>query len=122
MYFYEYWSSWRWRVISRDATLQQLKNSGSLRFMKGAVVRKILNYEESLKVINLLQDKYESDKIANQNLVQKVFDNDYFAELDNIKAARRDSSGRDFDVHDKEVNEFLNRNIVLNSYDKNTLF
>ena len=122
LYFYEYWSSWRWRVISRDATLQQLKNSGSLRFMKGGVVRKILNYEESLKVINLLQDKYESDKIANQNLVQKVFDNDYFAELDNIKAARRDSSGRDFDVHDKEVNEFLNRNIVLNSYDKNTLF
>ena len=122
LYFYEYWSSWRWRIISRDATLQQLKNSGSLRYMKSDVVRKILNYEESLKVINLLQDKFEPDKIANMSLVQKVFDNDYFAELDNIKGARKDSSNRDFDVHDIEVKAFLSRDIALNSYDKNILF
>ena len=122
LYFYEYWSSWKWRIISRDATLQQLKNSGSLRYMKSDVVRKILNYEESLKVINLLQDKFEPDKIANMSLVQKVFDNDYFAELDNIKGARKDSSNRDFDVHDIEVKAFLSRDIALNSYDKNILF
>ncbi|HLG41046.1 MAG TPA: hypothetical protein VI461_15300 [Chitinophagaceae bacterium] len=122
LYYYEYWSGWRWRIISRDATLQQLKNSGSLRYMNSQLVRSILNYEESLKVIYLLQDKYEPEKIENWKLVQKVFDNDYFTELDRIKAARKDSSGRNFNVTDKEVMAFLSKNIVLNTYDKSTLF
>lgn len=122
LYFYEYWSGWRWKVISRDATLQQLKNSGSLRYMKSELVRNILNYEESLKVIYLLQDKYEPEKIENLKLVQKVFDSDYFTELDRIKAARKDSSGRNFNVADQEVIAFLGRNIVLNTYDQSTLF
>ena len=122
LYYYEYWSGWRWRIVSRDATVQQLKNSGSLRYMKSKLVRNILDYEESLKIIYLLQDKYEPEKIENWNLVQKVFDNDYFAELDKIKAARRDSSGRNFNVTDKEVTAFLNRNIALNTYDKSVLF
>src|SRR4026207_1033154 len=51
LYYYEYWSGWRWSVISRDATLQQMKNSGSLRYMKKELVKKILDYEESLKLI-----------------------------------------------------------------------
>src|SRR6185503_20833475 len=33
IYYYEYWSGWRWSIISRDATLQQLKNSGALRYL-----------------------------------------------------------------------------------------
>jgi len=122
LYYYEYWSGWRWRIVSRDATLQQLKNSGSLRYMKKELVRNILNYEESLKIIYLLQDKFESEKNENWKLVQKVFDNDYFDELDRIKAAKRDSSGRNFNINDKEVTTFLSKNIPLNMYDKNTLF
>ena len=122
LYYYEYWSGWRWRIVSRDATVQQLKNSGSLRYMKSKLVRNILDYEESLKIIYLLQDKYEPEKIENWNLVQKVFDYDYFADLDQIKAARRDSSGRNFNVTDKEVTAFLNKNIALNTYDKSVLF
>jgi hypothetical protein len=122
LYYYEYWSGWRWRIISRDATLQQLKNSGSLRYLKSNVVRNILNYEETLKVIYLIQDKFEPEKIQNWNLVQKIFDNDYFDELDRLPAARRDSSEKHFDVNDPGLQEFLNKNIPLNSYDKNVLF
>jgi hypothetical protein len=122
LYYYEYWSGWRWRIVSRDATLQQLKNSGSLRYMNNELVRNILNYEESIKVIYLLQDKYEPDKIENWKLVQKVFDNDYFDELDRIKAARKDSSGRNFNVAGEEVTAFFSKNIPLNTYDKSTLF
>ena len=122
LYFYEYWSGWRWRVISRDATLQQLKNSGALRYLKNELVRNILNYEESLKIIYLLQDKYEPDKIENWKLVQKVFDNDYFDELDRIKAARKDSSGRNFNMADEEVMKFSGKNIALNTYDRSVLF
>lgn len=122
LYYYENWSGWRWRIVSRDATLQQLKNSGSLRYMKNNIVRKILDYEESLKVINLLQDKYEPEKIQNWNLVQKVFDQDYFDALDHIKAARKDSSGRFDNMNDPELVAFLNSNPPLNSYDKDVLF
>ena len=122
LYFYEYWSGWRWRIVSRDATLQQLKNSGSLRFIKSNIVRKILNYEESLKVIYLMQDKYEPEKIQNWNLVQKIFDYDYFDVLDKLPAARRDSSGKYFNADDPALREFMNKNIPLNSDDKNVLF
>jgi hypothetical protein len=122
LYYYEYWSGWRWRIVSRDATLQQLKNSGSLRYMKNTIVRKVLDYEEALKIIYLLQDKFESEKIQNWNLVQKVFDNDYFAELDKIKAASKDSSLKSFDTNDGELEIFLTKNIPLSTYDKNILF
>jgi hypothetical protein len=122
LYYYEYWSGWRWRIVSRDATLQQLKNSGSLRYMKNTVVRRVLDYEEALKIIYLLQDKYEPEKIQNWNLVQKVFDNDYFAELDKIKAASKDSSIKSFETKDRELEIFLTKNIPLSTYDKNILF
>jgi len=122
LYYYEYWSGWRWQVISRDATIQQLKNSGSLRYMKNTVVSKILNYEEALKIIYLLQDKFEPEKIQNWNLVQKVFDYNYFDQLDRIKAAKRDSAGRYFDQKDQDLDAFLKKNIPLNTYDKNVLF
>ena len=122
LYYYEYWSGWRWKIVSRDATLQQLKNSGSLRYMKSIVVRKVLDYEETLKIIYLLQDKYELEKIQNWNLVQKVFDNDYFAELDKIKTAAKDSSLKSFGTKDQELEIFLNKNIPLGTYDKNILF
>ena len=122
LYFYEYWAAWRWRVTSRDATLQQLKNSGSLRYMNNSLVRKILDYEESLKIIYLLQDEYETDKNENLGLVQRVFDSDYFVALDNLKPARRDSSEKHLDITNEEVRSFMNKNIPLHSYDEAILF
>lgn len=55
LYYYEYWSGWQWSIISQDATLQQLKASGALRYFKTDVVRKIMDYEQSIAVIYLLQ-------------------------------------------------------------------
>ena len=74
IYYYEYWSGWRWSVISRDATLQQLKNSGSLRYLRNtSLVRKILDYEESIRVIYMLQSKYETEKNAELEPCAKSF-------------------------------------------------
>ena len=123
LYYYEYWSGWRWKVISRDATLQQLKNSGSMRYMGNtSLIRKIMDYEESLKLIYLLQDKYEPEKVQNWNLVQKVFDQTYFDMLDNIKAASRDSSSKVFLVSDQSLEPFLNTNYPLFTYEKAVWF
>ena len=120
LYYYEYWSGWRWSIISRDATLQQLKNSGALRYLGDtSVIRKILSYEESIRVIYMLQNKYEPEKTENWNLVQKVFDQGYFNILDSVAA--RDSSAIHFEIKDPKLSEFLNTNFPLYTYDKNVL-
>jgi hypothetical protein len=120
LYYYEYWSGWRWSIISRDATLQQLKNSGALRYFGDtSLIRKILGYEETIRVITMLQNKYEPEKIQNWNLVQKVFDQGYFTILDAI--APRDSTTRHFERNDEKLNHFLNSDYPLYSYDKTTL-
>lgn len=120
LYYYEYWSGWRWSVISRDATLQQLKNSGALRYLGDtSVIRKILSYEESIRVIYMLQNKYEPEKTENWNLVQKVFDQGYFNILDSVAA--RDSTAIHFEIRDQRLSEFLNTDFPLYTYDKNVL-
>ncbi len=91
LYFYGYWSAWRWNVISRDATLQQLKSSGSMRYFGNvALIRKILNYEEAIKLTYLLQNRFDSEKSANWQSVQRVFNQSYFDTLETIKGAARD--------------------------------
>ena len=123
LYYYEYWSGWRWSIISRDATLQQLKNSGTLRYLSNTeLVRKILGYEESVRVIYMLQNKYEPEKAENWKLVQKVFYQDYFNILDKDPALTRDSTVKNFMTDNVRLDSFLNTNYPLYTYDKNILF
>lgn len=122
IYYYEYWSGWRWSVISRDATLQQLKNSGSLRYLHNtSLVRKILDYEESVRIIYMLQNKYEPEKTENWKLVQKVFNQEYFNLLDANPRLARDSTGGGF-IANSMLDSFMRNDYPLNSYDKDVLF
>ncbi|HET6721522.1 MAG TPA: hypothetical protein VFH07_02180, partial [Chitinophagaceae bacterium] len=122
IYYYEYWSGWRWSIISRDATLQQLKSSGALRYIQNtSLVRKILSYEESVRVIYMLQNKYEPEKSENWKLVQQVFHQEYFNMLDNDPALTRDSTAKNFDAGTVRLNSFMNTNYPLYNYDKNIL-
>jgi hypothetical protein len=121
LYYYEYWSGWRWSVISRDATLQQLKSSGSLRYFGDvALIRKILNYEEAIKLTYLLQSRYDSEKTPNWLLVQKVFNQSFFDTLETIKGAARDSATI-LSEPGPELRTFLNKDIPLNTYDNTIL-
>jgi len=123
LYYYEYWSGWRWNIISRDATLQQLKSSGSLRYLHNiSLIRKILGYEETVKVINMLQNKYELEKTENWNLVQKVFYQEYFNLLDKDSLLTRDSTAKNFDIRDMKQNSFMNTNYPLFTNEKDILF
>jgi hypothetical protein len=123
LYYYEYWSGWRWSIISRDATLQQLKNSGALRYLGNTeLIRKILGYEESIRVIYMLQNKYEPEKAENWKLVQKVFYQEYFNILDKEPALTRDSTVKNFINTAQQLDSFLNKNYPLYTYDKNILF
>lgn len=122
LYYYEYWSGWRWKVTPRDATLRQMENSGAFRYIGNvSLVKKILDYEESLKIIQLLEDNFSAEKTANWKLVQKVFDHRFFDALDNIKIASRDSSSEFSSGDTVLLMKFLNHNYPLLTYDKNTL-
>ncbi len=113
LYYYEYWSSWQWRVTPRDATLKQLESSGALRYLgKAALIKKILDYEESLKVIALLENNQNEDKRTNWKLVQKVFNAKYFVALDHIKSAAHDSSSN-IPLEDTLLDRFLQTDYPL---------
>ncbi|HXS56005.1 MAG TPA: hypothetical protein VN726_07755, partial [Hanamia sp.] len=114
LYYYEYLSSTRWNLISHDATLQQLKSSGALRYLGDtSLIRKIMNYEESVQFIYLGQNRFEPQKIENWSLVQKVFDQSYFNSLDSLS-----DFAINVTVNDKRAMRFMNNNYPLLSYDK----
>ena len=114
LYYYEYVSSVRWNFISHDATLQQLKSSGALRYLGNtSLIRKIMNYEESVQIIYLSQNRIEPQKIENWSLVQKVFDQSYFNSLDSLS-----DFAINLIVNDERAMRFMNNNYPLLSYDK----
>src|SRR5579862_664541 len=103
LYFYEYLSSRRWNFISHDATIQQLKSSGALRYFHDTtLIRQIMNYEESVQIIYLAQNRFEPQKIENWNLVQKIFDQSYFYS--------KGGSEFDFTLHDEKVIRYMDNN------------
>jgi hypothetical protein len=113
LYFYEYLSSLRWNFISHDATIQQLKSSGALRYFRDtSLIRKIMNYEESVQIIYLAQNRLEPQKIENLNLVQKVFDQSYFYSLDSLSDVAINLT-----VNDEKVIHFMNNNYLLLTYE-----
>jgi hypothetical protein len=114
LYYYEYLSSVRWNLISHDATLQQLKSSGALRYLGDtSLIRKIMNYEESVQIIYLAQNRIEPQKIENWSLVQKVFDQSYFNSLDSLS-----DIAINLTVNDEIAMRFMNNNYPLLNYDK----
>ena len=114
LYYYEYLSSVRWNFISHDATLQQLKSSGALRHLGDtSLIRKIMNYEESVQIIYLAQNRYEPQKIENWSLVQKVFDQSCFNSLDSLS-----DIAINLTVNDERTMRFMNNNYPLLKYDK----
>jgi hypothetical protein len=120
LYYYEYWSGWQWKVTTRDATLKQLESSGALRYLGNkTLIKKILDYEESLKIISLLEDEMNAEKNENWNLVEKVFDASYFEIFKQIGAARRDSASQTSQEGIERLDSFLNKNYPLLTYDRN---
>ena len=114
LYYYEYLSSLRWNLISHDATLQQLKSSGAFRYLGDkSLIRKIMNYEESVQIIYLTQNRFEPQKIENWSLVQKVFDQSYFNSLDSLS-----DFAINLTVNDEIAMRFMNNNYPLLNYDK----
>jgi hypothetical protein len=115
LYFYEYLSSRRWNFVSHDATIQQLKSSGALRYFRDtSLIRKIMNYEESVQIIYLAQNRFEPQKIENWNLVQKVFDQSYFY-------STGDTTEFNLRLNDEKVIRYMDNNYPLLTYETNLI-
>jgi hypothetical protein len=111
LYFYEYLSSRSWNFISHDATFQQLKSSGALRYFRDtSLIRKIMIYEESVQIIYLAQNRFQPQKIENWNLVQKVFDQSYFY-------STGDTTEFNLKLNEEKVTRYLSNNYALLTYD-----
>jgi len=122
LYYYEYWSSWQWRVTPQDATFKQLQSSGALRYIGNApLIKKILNYQESLKIIALLESNSSNEKSENWKLVQKVFYLQNFNTLDTIKSAARDSASQISSTNSDALDKFKNTNYPLMTRDKDKM-
>jgi hypothetical protein len=114
LYYYEYLSSVRWNFISHDATLQQLKSSGALRYLGDtSLIRKIMNYEEAVQIIYLAQNRFEPQHIENWRLVHHVFDQSYFNLLDSLS-----DIAINLTVKDEKAMRFMNTDYPLLRYDK----
>jgi hypothetical protein len=110
LYFYEYLSSRSWNFISHDATIQQLKSSGALRYFRDtSLIRQIMKYEESVQIIYLSQNRFAPQKIENWNLVQKIFDQSYFY--------LPGDSEFNFTLTDERVIRFMDNNYPLFNYE-----
>jgi enoyl-CoA hydratase/carnithine racemase len=98
-----------------------LESSGAMRYLgNAAFVKKILDYEETLKIIALLEDNISPEKAENWSLVQKVFDGFYFRKMEAIKTAARDSSVVESQEDAAHLDTFLNTNYPLITYERNT--
>jgi hypothetical protein len=110
LYFYEYLSSRSWNFISHDATIQQLKSSGALRYFRDtSLIRQIMKYEEGVQIIYLVQNRFQPQKIENWNLVQKIFDQSYFYSPGNTEF--------NFTLNDEKVIRYMDNNYPLLSYE-----
>ncbi len=85
-----------------------------------SLIRKILNYEESIKLNNLLQTRFDSEKAANWQVVQKVFNHSYFDTLETIKGAVR-SRTANLSIPNPSLKIFFDKDIALNTYDQTLL-
>jgi hypothetical protein len=86
-----------------------------------SLIRKILNYEEAIKLTYLLQARFEAEKTENVKLVQKAFDQSVFDTLETIKGAVRDSAAN-ISLDTQALNVFLNKDFPLNTSDRTVLF
>ena len=123
LYLYEYLSSRRWNFISHDATIQQLKSSGALRYFRDtSLIRKIMNYEESVQIIYLAQNRFEPEKVENWKLIQQVFDQSYFynpgdSEISNKLNKSVGLTEFNLALNDEKVIRYMDNNYPLLTYE-----
>ena len=115
LYWYGLWGGAHRYFVPNDATMQQMKNSGSLRYFEKTVAMEVARYDRFCRMLEkneeLLGDIYTEVRKSRAQL----FDFRYNEIANNIYQTRRVS------VDQKRVDSFMRSNPPLLSYDK-TLF
>lgn len=115
LYWYGLWGGAHRYFIPNDATFQQMKNSGSLRFFEKAVAYDAANYDRLCRVMQTTEASFSGIFVETRKLRAQIFESRYNDQANNIAQARRSSFYR------QSLDSFMRSNPPILNYDK-TLF
>jgi hypothetical protein len=115
LYWYGLWGGAHRYFISNDATFQQMKSSGSLRYFKQTIADDVANYDRFCRVMQDLDEKQHGVYLEVRKIRAQLFDFRYNDVANNIEQERRHTG------YYGKVDSFLKTNPPLLSFDK-TLF
>lgn len=112
LYWYGLWGGARRHFIPNDATLQQMKSSGSLRYFKRKIAGDVAKYDRFCRLIQRSEEMQEGVYVEVRKSRAQIFDFRYNDIANNIEQWRRHNHNY------SKVDSFMKTNPPLLSYDK----
>lgn len=115
LYWYGLWGGARRFFIPNDATLQQMKSSGTLRYFQKSVATNVARYDRFCRLLQNVEEKQQGVYVEVRKYRAQIFDFRYNEIANAIAQGRRHS--RDY----IKLDSFVKTNPPLLNFDK-TLF
>ncbi len=113
LYWYGLWGGARRLLVPNDATFQQMRSSGSLRyFINNALLNKVSQYDQNWHKWQATEDLNRSLYVEVRKARSQIFDFKYNTIANNISVANTKI------VHRQSIHSFIKTNPPLLSYDK----
>lgn len=113
LYWYGLWGGAHRAFIPNDATFQQMKNSGSLRyFTKSLLAEKVAQYDQECRNNQFNEEMNNNLYVEVRKSRAQIFDFKYNVQANDIYQANKISFSR------KRIDSFVNTNPPLLTYDK----
>jgi hypothetical protein len=122
IYFYGRSLSLNIDFFANDRTIQQLKNSGSLRLLHNtAVSNSIMNYDQKMRSLVFLLTQEQQQRMEYRKIASVVFDGTVFnSMIDNYEKIERPLNNPAlFNSGDAAINELINNAQYLKKVDMN---
>ena len=122
LYWYGLWGGFMHPFITNDATFQQMKSSGSLRYITNKdLVDKISLYDWQVRKINSYLDRDQSIYTETRKARAKIFDFRYNITCNEIAQALYISMSSHEPFNRQRLDSFMASELPLLTYDKNIL-
>jgi hypothetical protein len=113
LYWYGLWGGAYAEFIPNDATFQQMKNSGSLRyFTKRSLSEKVAQYDQLCRMTQTADEMKKNLYIEVRKSRSKIFEFKYNDQANKISQSNKNS------FNYKRIEAFINSNPPLLTYDK----
>jgi hypothetical protein len=112
LYWYGLWGGAHRYFIPNDATFQQMKNSGSLRFFEKTVAYDAANYDRLCRVMQTSEASFSGIFVETRKLRAQIFESRYNEQANNLAQSRRTPFFR------QRLDSFMQSNPPILNYDK----